>query len=99
MHILAKKPPLETKTKTPAAHTTRKTQNSLFDETATSSPATKASAKKTALSRVQVRYDVGFSKPHTIRGKGANLSWSKGIPLKNNGPDEWVWETDALLKP
>ncbi len=44
--------------------------------------------------RVIVKYDVGFSNFLTIRGKGANLSWEKGILLKNNKNDEWVWETE-----
>lgn len=48
-----------------------------------------------ARTRITVKYDVGFSNQLYIRGKGANLSWDKGQPLKNVKPDEWVWETDA----
>lgn len=44
--------------------------------------------------RVVIKYDVGFNNSVFIRGKGANLSWEKGISLKNTKPDEWVWETD-----
>lgn len=73
----------------------KKTQNSLFDETASESPAAKNPPRKSGLAtQILVKYDVGFHNHLTIRGKGANLSWSKGIPLKNNGPDEWIWESD-----
>ena len=44
--------------------------------------------------RVVIKYDVGFNNHLTIRGKGANLNWDKGLPLKNIKRDEWVWETD-----
>lgn len=42
--------------------------------------------------RVTIKYDVGFTNFLTIRGSGANLSWDKGVPLKNIKKDEWVWE-------
>lgn len=45
--------------------------------------------------RVVVKYDVGFGNSLFIRGKGANLSWDKGIPMQNTQNDEWVWETEA----
>lgn len=45
--------------------------------------------------KVIVKYDVGFNNKLTIRGTGANLSWEKGIDLKNINSNEWVWETDA----
>ena len=48
-----------------------------------------------AKTRVTVKYDVGFSNQLSIRGKGANLNWEKGQPLKNVKPDEWIWETDV----
>jgi hypothetical protein len=44
--------------------------------------------------RVVVKYDVGFNNVIYIRGKGANLNWDKGIPLKNLKADEWVWECE-----
>jgi hypothetical protein len=43
--------------------------------------------------RVIVKYDAGFGNQLTIRGKGANLSWDRGIPLQNSKSDEWIWET------
>lgn len=45
--------------------------------------------------RITVRYDVGFSNILYLRGKGANLSWDRGVQLKNVKPDLWVWETEA----
>lgn len=51
--------------------------------------------KKGQKTRVTIKYDVGFKNQIYIRGKGANLSWEKGQPLKNVKADEWVWETDV----
>ena len=42
--------------------------------------------------RILVKYDVGFKNQLYIRGSGAGLSWSKGLPLKNTGHDEWIFE-------
>lgn len=42
--------------------------------------------------KVIIKYDVGFENKLFIRGKGAGLSWDKGMPLKNISADEWVWE-------
>lgn len=53
------------------------------------------SKKNHSKTRVTVKYDVGFSNNVFIRGKGANLNWDKGTPLKNLKADEWVWETDG----
>lgn len=51
--------------------------------------------KKGTKTRIVIKYDVGFNNYISLRGKGANLSWEKGIPLKNVKADEWIWETDA----
>lgn len=80
-------PPPATYTKAPS-----------FSTTATATlehPEAAASSHKRCKARVVVHYDVGFSNQIFIRGNGNSLSWSKGIPLKNIKPDEWVWETDA----
>lgn len=45
------------------------------------------------ITRITVKYDVGFNNHLSLRGNGANLSWEKGILLKNTKRDEWVWET------
>ena len=47
------------------------------------------------VARVVVKYDAGFNNSLSIRGSGAGLSWDRGIPLKNVGSDEWVWEASA----
>ena len=54
----------------------------------------KPSAKRT-MTRVTVKYDVGFPNQLFLRGEGPDLEWSweEGIPLKNVAPDTWVWET------
>jgi hypothetical protein len=43
--------------------------------------------------RITVKIDVGLGNWLTIRGCGGGLGWDKGVPLKNMGPDVWVWET------
>lgn len=50
------------------------------------------SSPKTKLS---IKYDCGYPNNLTIRGEGGNLSWDKGIKLKNIKPNEWVFETEA----
>lgn len=45
--------------------------------------------------RITLNFDVGFSNALYLRGQGANLSWDKGILLKNVKADEWVWETNV----
>lgn len=47
------------------------------------------------VTRVTVKYDVGFGNQVFIRGKGADLSWDKGLPLENRKSDEWVWEIET----
>ena len=44
---------------------------------------------------ISVRFDAGLGNKLYIRGEGSNLSWEKGIELKNIGSDTWVFETDA----
>ncbi len=73
-----------------------------------SAPRSKGHVKKTSAPRkpapkkvirdatqIVVKYDVGMNNTLSIRGNGAGLSWDRGVPLKNVGPDEWVWETNA----
>ena len=51
--------------------------------------------QKTAKTTVVAHIDCGFSNNLFIRGEGvASLSWEKGVPMKNVGPNEWVWESD-----
>lgn len=50
--------------------------------------------KSSSKTRLTIKYDAGYPNQLYIRGKGANLSWDKGIPLKNIKADEWTWETD-----
>jgi hypothetical protein len=47
----------------------------------------------TELTRVIIKYDVGFNNSLYIRGKGGGLSWDHGIPLRNISPNEWIWES------
>jgi hypothetical protein len=54
-----------------------------------------AETRKSPKTRITVKYDVGFNNTLYLRGKGVNLSWEKGTPLKNIKADEWVWETEA----
>lgn len=71
------------------------TDQSSQKQTSVNTPMPKAEIKKGPKTRVVVRFDVGFNNILTIRGKGANLNWDKGAPLRNTKPDEWIWETEA----
>jgi len=53
-----------------------------------------ATAKATT---VVARCDVGFGNTVFIRGEGKGLSWEVGIPLSNNGRDEWVWTSTEIV--
>jgi hypothetical protein len=53
-----------------------------------------ATALKNPKTCITIKYDVGYKNTLYIRGTGANLSWDKGIPLKNIKADEWAWETE-----
>ncbi|MDP1836739.1 MAG: hypothetical protein Q8K75_12545 [Chlamydiales bacterium] len=45
------------------------------------------------VTRITIKFDVGFSNALYLRGEGPGLSWNKGLKLKNVKADEWVWET------
>lgn len=62
--------------------------------TETISPSVTA-RKKGPTTTVIVKYDVGFNNSVYLRGEGADLSWERGIMLKNTKADEWVWETNS----
>jgi hypothetical protein len=50
-------------------------------------------AKKT---RIVVQVDTNFSNAIFLRGEGlTELSWEKGVELKHEKPDEWVFETET----
>lgn len=51
--------------------------------------------KKGPNTRIIVKYDVGFNNSIYLRGDGADLSWERGIMLKNVKSDEWIWETNV----
>lgn len=66
----------------------------------TNIPATTAKESEKRISpvnktRITIKYDVGFGNSLFLRGTGCNLSWNKGIPMKNTKKDEWVWEVDG----
>lgn len=45
---------------------------------------------------IHANIDVGFGNYLTIRGRGAGLSWNRGIPLKNEGTNRWSWSAFSL---
>jgi hypothetical protein len=54
---------------------------------------TKSSSSTSNVTKIIVKYDVGFGNHLTLRGHGApELSWDKGITLKNVKSNEWVLE-------
>ncbi len=80
------------KQKTPELRTDTKPGFPEHKEFSSLSPSHKKMHTQT---RVVVKSDVGFGNQLFIRGQGANLSWDRGLPLKNIKQDEWVWETDS----
>lgn len=58
-------------------------------------PTFKTEPKKAPKTRIIVHYNVGFNNFLSLRGKGANLSWDKGIVLKNLKSDEWIFEIET----
>lgn len=49
-------------------------------------------------SQIAVSLDCGFGNSLFIRGEGAQLSWHRGMPLENVGPDRWIWKTTATFQ-
>ncbi|MFC2049085.1 hypothetical protein ACFLR2_00210 [Chlamydiota bacterium] len=46
--------------------------------------------------RIIVQVDPNFPNEIYLRGEGlSDLSWEKGVQLKHEKPDEWVFETEA----
>ena len=46
--------------------------------------------------RIVVQVDSNFPSVIYLRGEGfSDLSWEKGIELKQEKPNEWVFETDT----
>lgn len=95
---------VSSKTSTSRAASSKKTgTKTATTKSTTGAKALKAATKKTArpkkatakspLTRVTVRYDVGWDNAVFVRGRGATLSWNKGTKLKNVGANTWVWET------
>lgn len=64
-----------------------------------SSTATCSCEAEKKTTKIIIKYDAGFGNALYIRGSSRGLSWDKGIPLKNIGKDEWVWETNELFSP
>jgi hypothetical protein len=103
--MLTKKQP-STKSETPSNSKTNNNSNTKsaspalqekHDLTTTSTQKSSSNAGKNVKTRITVKYDVGFQNNLFIRGKGANLSWDKGMQMKNLKNDEWIWETDAAF--
>ncbi|MDF2549633.1 MAG: hypothetical protein K0S07_700 [Chlamydiales bacterium] len=51
-----------------------------------------------AKTHITVKYNAGFPNNLFIRGSGGGLSWERGIPLKNIGDSEWVFESQGDCK-
>lgn len=52
----------------------------------------KKDKKKT---RIIIQVDENFENELFLRGEGvSSLSWEKGVELKHDRPDEWVFETE-----
>ena len=62
-------------------------------------PVKKSAAKKAAgklqSTTLVAQVDVGFGNTLFVRGEGGDLSWEKGIPMKNISPYEWTFASKA----
>lgn len=67
------------------------TKSNIAADTSSTSVKTHSGPK----TRITINYDAGFPNGLYLRGHGANLSWDKGILLKNVKADEWIWETNV----
>jgi hypothetical protein len=55
-----------------------------------------ASSCTTPYTKITIKCDAGFGNTLFIRGNGIPmLSWEKGVPLKNIGADEWLFEINT----
>lgn len=70
--------------------TTKKSSTSTQSLTSAKSKTRKKTSPKT---RIVVKCNPGFPNKLYLRGEGNNLSWDKGISMKNVKSDEWVWES------
>ena len=69
-------------------------------------PASKTAVAETKLAKparvapttIEAHVDVGFGNQLFVRGQGAGLSWERGVPLKNVGPQTWQWTAVATGK-
>jgi hypothetical protein len=50
------------------------------------------------VTRIHVRYNIGFPNDLYLRGEGAGLSWTKGKKMENVSSDEWVWESHSSFE-
>ena len=46
-----------------------------------------------SITKITLKYDVGYNNHMYLRGNGVNLKWDVGVLLKNTKYDEWVWES------
>lgn len=48
--------------------------------------------------KIVAKVDIGFGNTLYIRGAGCGLDWEKGVALKNQKADFWVFETKNCTK-
>lgn len=64
----------------------------------TNNNAVKAIPRPKNLTRILIKYDVGFGNTLSIRGHGLpGISWEKGVSLRNTKANEWLFETPATF--
>jgi len=50
------------------------------------------------ITQIDAKVDVGWGNALFIRGKGAGLTWDKGMPLNCFNGSTWVWHSRAIDK-
>jgi hypothetical protein len=88
-------------TKLTAPAPARKTSAAPKIRAAAATPAAPAVVTKPRGLRVTLvaKADVGFGNSLFVRGDGAGLGWTKGIPLENSGTDTWSIILSGVEKP
>lgn len=81
--------------KAPAA----KAKKAAVAEVTPVAPAAPVEMPKPKVTKVIAQIDVGFGNAVYLRGEGAGLSWSMGVPMACVGGTAWEWSVEGATAP
>lgn len=79
----------------PPTNTTMASARAKQPSTKTAPSGAASATKAKAATKVVAHVDVGWGNKLFIRGEGPGLNWNQGIEMKNTGPNQWEWTTNA----